>query len=279
VFRAFVFRYGKTFADHRAPVSEKEMRAALVEVGGSDFGMHDVEWLTRLTDNSRQAEKYRQGRVFLVGDAAHVHFPSGGPGMNLGLQDAMNLGWKLGAAVNGWGSEKLLDSYQSERHPVGELVLRNTRLQVLLLDPDPRLRELRETFTELLQMPEVNRHLAELGTALDIRYDIPGQHPLVGRRMPDLRLETADSQLYLSEYLHRGRGLLAVLDQAGDASEATEVWKERVDVVVGRVPRPLAAALLVRPDGYVCWAGDPSGDFVGLRAALTTWFGIHPQMH
>ncbi|MEU1752739.1 FAD-dependent monooxygenase [Micromonospora matsumotoense] len=276
LYRVMVFWYGHTFPDRRAPVTEEEMRAALAEIAGSDFGLCDIEWLTRLTDSSRQAERYRQGRVFLAGDAAHVTFPAGGPGMNMGLQDAMNLGWKLGAAVHGWGDEALLDSYHVERHPVGEMVLRNTRLQVVLLDPDPHLQPLRETFTELLRMPQVNRHFAGLGAALDIRYDLPGEHPMIGRRMPDVPLVTAETRRYLSEYFHRGHGVLVLLDGAAPAVDAATAWKDRVDVVTGTVADPdvpLADAFLVRPDGYVCWAGDPVTGAAQLGGALETWFG------
>jgi 2-polyprenyl-6-methoxyphenol hydroxylase-like FAD-dependent oxidoreductase len=274
--RVMVFWYGRTFADRRAPVTEEEMRAALVEIAGSDFGLCEIEWLTRLTDSSRQAEQYRRGRVFLAGDAAHVTFPAGGPGMNMGLQDAMNLGWKLGAAVHGWGGEALLDSYHTERHPVGELVLRNTRLQVMLLDPDPRLRELRDTFTALLGIPQVNRYFAGLGTALDIRYDMAGEHPMTGRRMPDLTVVTAESRRYLSEYFHGGRGVLVVLNPAAEVGGTAAGWKDRVDLVTGTVADPdgpPADAFLVRPDGYVCWAGDPGTGDPALHAALETWFG------
>ncbi|GAA2677129.1 FAD-dependent monooxygenase [Actinoplanes palleronii] len=274
--RVMVFWYGRTFPDRRAPVTEQEMRAALVDIAGSDFGLCDIEWLTRLTDSSRQAEQYRRGRVFLAGDAAHVTFPAGGPGMNMGLQDSMNLGWKLGAAVHGWGGDTLLDSYHSERHPVGELVLRNTRLQVVLLDPDPNLRALRDTFTDLLRMPQVNRYFAGLGVALDIEYDLPGAHPMIGRRMPDVPLVTPESRRYLSEYFHCGHGVLVMLGRAAGASDVATAWKDRVDVLTGTAAEPddrLANAFLVRPDGYVCWAGDPVAEAAELRAALETWFG------
>jgi len=279
IYRIFTFFYGRTVTDRHAPVSEEEMRAALVEIAGSDFGLHDIRWLTRLTDSNRQAERYRQGRVFLAGDAAHVQFPAGGPGMNAAVQDAMNLGWKLGSAVHGRGGDTLLDTYHSERHPAGELMLRQARLQALLLDPDPGLQDVRDMLDELLRIPKVNRHFAERGAALDTRYDIVGTHPLIGRRMPDVTVVTPQSQRHLSSYFRHGHGVLALLTvsaEAGDAAMACMAWKGRVDVVTGTVPAfdtPPADAFLVRPDGYVCWAGDPVTDPTGLRAALETWFG------
>jgi 2-polyprenyl-6-methoxyphenol hydroxylase-like FAD-dependent oxidoreductase len=264
VYRAMVFRYDHAWPDRNAPVTEEEMRAAITELAGSDCGLTGIRWLTRLTDVSRQAARYREGRVLLAGDAAHVHFPSGGPGLNMGLQDAMNLGWKLAAMVNGWGTDELLDSYHAERHPVGQTVLRNTRTQCALFDPDPRLDAVRETFTELLRIDQVNRYFTGLGSALDVRYDLPGEHPLTGTRMPDLDVLTEDGVHRLSSYFHDGLGALV------GAGIPLPGWKDRVTVVDWRVKGP---AMLVRPDGYVCWAGDPVADDAGLNAALRRWFG------
>lgn len=276
VYRATVAWFGRPFPYRGAPVTEEEMRAALIEVAGGDFGMHDMTWLSRFTDVSRQAERYREGRVFLAGDAAHVHLPAGGQGLNLGVQDAMNLGWKLGAAIRGWAPDGLLDSYHTERHPAAEDVLRNTRTQGVLMNPDPRYDALRATFRDLLRLPEVNRHLAGLISALGLRYELPGEHPLIGLRMPDLAMVTPAGQQRLSEHFHEGRGVLLATTDSGAAPTG---WEDRVDLVTAKVPDlpgvdPLTTtAFLIRPDGYVSWVGDPAAEAGSLRTALETWFG------
>ncbi|MGK5550289.1 FAD-dependent monooxygenase [Actinomadura kijaniata] len=269
LYRATVAWFGRPFADRRAAVTEQEVRDALVEVAGDDFGMHDVRWMSRVTDVSRQAETYRSGRVLLAGDSAHVHLPAGGQGLNLGLQDAMNLGWKLGAAVNGWAPPGLLDTYQAERHPAAAEVLRNTRAQGLLMNPDPRYDPLRDTFRELLGLDETNRHVAGMISGLGVRYDLPGDHPMVGRRMPDVDVPSRTGTRRLSSHFHGGRGVLLTPEPV------TTGWERRVDTVVGEVRRLAGSApgdaYLIRPDGYVCWAGGPRAR--SLRSALATWFG------
>ncbi|MGA5266323.1 FAD-dependent monooxygenase [Streptomyces lydicamycinicus] len=279
IFRATVAFFDRPYADRRAAVTEDDVRAALTEVAGSDFGMHDVRWLSRLTDTSRQATRYRDGRVLLAGDAGHIHLPAGGQGLNLGFQDAVNLGWKLGATLAGTAPEGLLDTYESERRPVAAGVLRNTRAQAVLIDPDPRFEGLRELMIELLHVPETNRYLAGLISALDVRYDLPGEHPLTGRRVPDLLLDTGEGSRRLSSFFHEARGVLLTLPPDRGQADAAAGWKDRVALVpVNAVRAPGApsaefTALLIRPDGYVCWAGTPGGGVDGLTEALHAWFG------
>jgi 3-(3-hydroxy-phenyl)propionate hydroxylase len=257
----------------------EELREALVAVYATDFGLRSAGWISRFTDMTRQAVSYRRARVLLAGDAAHVHPPHGGQGLNTGLQDAVNLGWKLAQVVDGTSPESLLDTYHAERHPVGARVLRNTMAQVALSTPGDRHEALRETMTELLSMEEPRRRFAGMMTGLDIRYDLGAGHPLLGRRMPDLDLVTADGPTRVFALLHDAR---AVLLNLGDPWELDVYpWADRVralDVghdggwelpVVGPVRAP--AAVLVRPDGYVAWVGE--GTDAGLRDALTTWFG------
>ncbi|SCE03134.1 2-polyprenyl-6-methoxyphenol hydroxylase [Streptomyces sp. BvitLS-983] len=251
--------------DRAAPPTLDHLRARLRAVGGTDFGAHDPRWISRFGDATRQAERYRTGRVLLAGDAAHVHPPTGGQGLNLGVQDAFNLGWKLAAEVNGWAPDGLLDSYHAERHPVGAAVLDNTRAQTELMNPGPGQRALRRLVAELMEFEEVNRHLIEKITAVAVRYDLGGGHPLVGRRLRDVRL--GRGRLY--ELTHAGRGLL--LDPAGRLSAGG--WADRVDHVVDTGPEldelDVPAALL-RPDGHVAWVGDDQEE---LAPALKRWFG------
>jgi 2-polyprenyl-6-methoxyphenol hydroxylase-like FAD-dependent oxidoreductase len=239
---------------------KKQLRA----VAGTDFGVHSPRWLSRFGDATRQAEHYRVGRVLLAGDAAHIHPPTGGQGLNLGVQDAFNLGWKLAAAVHGWAPEGLLDSYHAERHPVGARVLDNTRAQITLLGTDPGATALRELFSKLMDFEEVNRYVTGMITAVGVRYDFGEDegHELLGRRLRDVQLKRG--RLY--ELMHGGRGLL--LDQTGRLSAAG--WADRVDHVVDVSEDLDVPAVLLRPDGHVAWVGDDQEDLLGL---LPKWFG------
>ncbi|WP_435108694.1 rifampin monooxygenase [Nocardiopsis synnemataformans] len=247
-----------------APALE-EFRRQLRAHAGTDFGVHSPRWLSRFGDATRLAERYRVGRVLLAGDAAHVHPPTGGQGLNLGVQDAFNLGWKLAAEVNGWAPEGLLDSYHAERHPVAADVLDNTRAQITLLGTEPGAVALRELLSKLMDFEEVNRYVTGLVTATDVRYDFGEGHALLGRRMRDIGLTRG--RLY--ELTHGGRGLL--LDRTGRLSAAG--WADRVDHVldVGDASGELGApAVLLRPDGHVAWAGADQRD---LLDRMPRWFG------
>jgi 2-polyprenyl-6-methoxyphenol hydroxylase-like FAD-dependent oxidoreductase len=237
---------------------ERQLRA----VAGTDFGVHSPRWLSRFGDATRQAERYRVGRVLLAGDAAHIHPPTGGQGLNLGVQDAFNLGWKLAAEVAGWAPDGLLDSYHAERHPVGARVLDNTRAQITLLGTDPGATALRELFTKLMDFEEVNRYVTGMITAVEVRYDFGEGHELLGRRMRDVQLKRG--RLY--ELMHEGRGLL--LDRTGRLS--VEGWADRVDHVVDVSEELDMPAVLLRPDGHVAWVGEDQQDLIG---RLPTWFG------
>ena len=256
-----------------------DLRARLIEVYGTDYGLHNPTWITRFTDVTRQAAAYRAGRVLLAGDAAHVHSPVGGQGLNTGVQDAVNLGWKLAAAVRGHAPESLLDTYHAERHPVAARVLRTTMAQVALTRPDDRTEALRDSVSELLAMDEPRRRFGAMMSGLAIHYDLGEGHPLLGRRMPDLDLVTADGPVRVFSLLRRARPVL--LDLAGAGILDAEPWADRVQLVEARSdgpwelpalgPVPAPSAVLVRPDGYVAWVGDESRR--GLSDALTTWFG------
>lgn len=244
-----------------APTLE-EFRQRLRAVAGTDFGARAPRWLSRFGDATRQAERYRVGRVLLAGDAAHIHPPTGGQGLNLGVQDAFNLGWKLAAVVDGWAPEGLLDSYHAERHPVGARVLENTRAQITLLGTDPGATALRELFSRLMDFEEVNRYVTGMITAVEVRYDFGEGHELLGRRMRDVRLKRG--RLY--ELMRGGRGLL--LDRTGRLSVAG--WADRVDHVVDVSEELDVPAVLLRPDGHVAWAGEDQADLLG---HLPRWFG------
>jgi 3-(3-hydroxy-phenyl)propionate hydroxylase len=256
-----------------------ELRAALVAVYGTDFGLRSVGWISRFTDMARQAASYRAGRVLLAGDAAHVHPPQGGQGLNMGVQDAVNLGWKLAQVVNGTSPESLLDTYHAERHPVGARVLHNTMAAVALATPDDRHQALRDMTAELLRMDEPRRHIAAMIAGLDIRYDLGDGHPLLGRRMPDLDLRTTDGPARVFTLLHDARPVL--LNFSGPGGLDVDPWADRVRFVDARcdgvweVPVlgavAAAPAVLVRPDGHVAWAGDVTD--AALPRALATWFG------
>ena len=265
--------------EHTGDPSMDELREALVAVYGTDYGLHSASWISRFTDMVRQAASYRHGRVLLAGDAAHVHPPQGGQGLNTGVQDAVNLGWKLAQVVDKTSPESLLDTYHTERHPVGARVLHNTMAQVALSKADDRHQALRDTMTELLGMDEPRRRIAAMLSGLDIHYDIGDGHPLLGRRMPDLDLHTADGPTRVFTLLHDARPVLLNLGAPGGFDISP--WANRVRFVharhdgvwelpvLGHVAAP--AAVLIRPDGYVAWVGD--GTDTGLRDALTTWFG------
>ncbi|GAA1938807.1 rifampin monooxygenase [Amycolatopsis minnesotensis] len=254
--------------DRSVPPTFEEFKQRLRVVAGTDFGVHSPRWLSRFGDATRLAERYRAGRVLLAGDAAHVHPPLGGQGLNLGVQDAFNLGWKLAAEVAGWAPEGLLDSYHVERHPVAAAVLDNTRAQAVLISTEPGAQAVRRLFSELMDFEEVHRYLVEKVTATGIRYDFGAGHELLGRRLRDMPLKRG--RLY--ELMHGGRGLL--LDQTGGLSVAG--WADRVEHVadvgdVGDVGEELdVPAVLLRPDGHVAWAGE---DQDGLLGALPRWFG------
>ncbi|MBN3932636.1 rifampin monooxygenase [Streptomyces verrucosisporus] len=249
--------------DRTVPPTLEEVRERLRAVAGTDFGVHSPRWLSRFGDATRQAERYRAGRVLLAGDAAHIHPPVGGQGLNLGIQDAFNLGWKLAAEITGWAPKGLLDSYHDERHPVAADVLDNTRAQMTLMSTDPGPRSVRRLVSELMDFEEVNRHLTEKITAISVRYDLGGGHGLLGRRLPDVKLGRG-RRLY--ELMHGGRGLL--LDGTGRLSVAG--WADRVDHVTDAGGELAVPAVLLRPDGHVAWAG---GEQSGLLDHLPRWFG------
>jgi 3-(3-hydroxy-phenyl)propionate hydroxylase len=259
--------------------SLQDLRRALVGAYGTDYGVHSPTWISRFTDTTRQAASYRQGRVLLAGDAAHVHPPQGGQGLNTGVQDAVNLGWKLAQVVERTSPESFLDTYHAERHPVGARVLHNTMAQVALSSPDVRHQALRDTMTDLLSMDEPRRRVAAMLSGLDIHYDLGEGHPLLGRRMPDLDVHTADGPTRVFTLLHDARPVLLNLGEPGGLDISP--WAGRVRLVdtehdgawelpvLGEVAAP--EAVLIRPDGHAAWAGDPTDP--ELRRALATWFG------
>jgi 2-polyprenyl-6-methoxyphenol hydroxylase-like FAD-dependent oxidoreductase len=258
-----------------------DLRAALIAVYGTDFGVHNVTYLSRFTDAARQAASYRDGRVLLAGDAAHVHSPAGGQGLNTGVQDAVNLGWKLAQVVNGTAPESLLDTYQAERHPIGARVLKNTMAHTALMRGDERTKAAHETVSDLLKMDEPRKRYAGMMSGLDIHYDLGRGHPLLGRRMPDLDLVAESGPRRVFTLLHDARPVLLDLGQPGALDLASDPWADRVQridaryagvwelPVLGAVAAP--TAVLIRPDGHVAWVGD--GTDQGLRDALTAWFG------
>jgi 2-polyprenyl-6-methoxyphenol hydroxylase-like FAD-dependent oxidoreductase len=257
----------------------EDLRAALIRVDGTDHGVHSPRFLSRFTDMTRQAVAYRSGRVLVAGDATHVQPPLGGQGLNIGVQDSVNLGWKLAQVVEGTSPVSLLDTYQAERHPVGARVLKNTMAQRALGATDERTGALRDFLAELMSMDQPRKHIAGMISGLDVHYDLGEGHPMLGWRMPDLDLSTANGPVRVFEFLHNAKPMLLNLGDAG-ALDIT-AWAERVPLVdasyagpwelpvVGEVSAP--SAVLVRPDGHVAWVGE--GRDAGLRNALTTWFG------
>ncbi|MEU5850535.1 rifampin monooxygenase [Saccharopolyspora shandongensis] len=248
--------------DRSVPPTFEELRQQLRVFVGTDFGAHSPRWLSRFGNATRLAERYRVGRVLLAGDAAHIHPPMGGQGLNLGVQDAFNLGWKLAAELAGWAPEGLLDSYQAERHPVAAAVLDNTRAQMELMSTEPGPQAVRRLVSELMDFEEVNRYLLEKITAFGVCYDFGEGHDLLGKRIRDVPLK--QGRLY--ELMRGGRGLL--LDQTGLLSAAG--WADRVDHVVDVSEELDVPAMLLRPDGHVAWIGDDQQDLLG---RLARWFG------
>jgi 2-polyprenyl-6-methoxyphenol hydroxylase-like FAD-dependent oxidoreductase len=256
-----------------------DLSEALITVYGTDFGIHDPTWISRFTDMTRQAAAYRARRVLLAGDSAHVHYPAGGQGLSLGVQDAVNLGWKLARVVYGTSPESLLDTYHGERHPVAARTLRHTMAQTALQRQDERTKALVEVVSELAMMDEPRKRLVGMVSGLDIHYDLGEGHPLLGRRMPDLDLVTADGPLRVFRLLHGAKPVL--LNLGGPGGFDISPWAGQVQLVdaehdgpwelpvLGVVTAP--SAVLIRPDGYVAWVGDQTS--LGLHEALTTWFG------
>jgi 2-polyprenyl-6-methoxyphenol hydroxylase-like FAD-dependent oxidoreductase len=255
------FTFGRTDqadTDRDTPVTSEEIAAALQAVYGHGTTLGAVDNSSRFSDATRQLEHYRAGRVLFAGDAAHIHPPLGGQGLNLGIQDAFNLGWKLAATVQGRAPSGLLDSYHAERHPAGAQVLHHTSAQRVLADPNPSedVAALRDIFTDLLRLPHTNRHLAGLTSGLSLSYELPGEHPLTGQRMPDADLVTEAGPTRLSTLFGSGHAVL--LDLAGTVPADLRL-PPRVDLVRAACTDDLGAAvLLIRPDGYVCWAADTS---------------------
>ena len=267
--------------DHEPTLSD--LREALIAGYGTDYGVHDAIWISRFTDMTRQAASYRDRRVLLAGDAAHVHSPAGGQGLNLGVQDAVNLGWKLAQVVNGRSPESLLDTYQTERHPIAARALQLTMAATALNRGDDRTQALRETMADVLSMDAPRKRYAGIMSGLDIHYDLGPGHPLLGRRIPDLDLLTESGPRRVFSFLHAAQPMLLNLADPGTLDIAFWIDRvQRVDAnyagawelpVLGAVPAP--SAVLIRPDGHVAWVGD--GTDQGLHDALSTWFG--PRNH
>lgn len=275
--RATVIEFESERPSDDTPITAEEFREVFRRITDIDLKIGKTPWLTRFGDAARHAERYRAGRVFIAGDAAHVHFPSAGQGLNTGMQDAMNLGWKLVGAVHGWAPETLLDSYQEERHPIGHEVCVYPQAQVALMYPPDEMAPLRQLVNELVQFDGVSQYLIERSTGLGLRYPMAypgradGAHPLLGRRVPDFRITTGDGDTSVARTLQDGLGL--VLDLGAGLGDLSG-WGDRLKVVrADPTPDIEAAALLIRPDGHVAFADSDGADADGLYLAIRTWFG------
>ncbi|MCP2260638.1 bifunctional hydroxylase/dehydrase [Streptoalloteichus tenebrarius] len=274
VTRVLPVEFGAPPRRRTEPPAFQEVVERVARITGDDISGGRPRWVTSFGDATRQVSEYRRGRVLLAGDAAHIHLPAGGQGLNLGVQDAMNLGWKLGLVATGRAGEELLDTYHAERHPVGADVLFNTRAQAPLLNGGLDLEPLRAVLREIFRFDEVNRHLTNMISALDLRYEVgAGSHPLLGRRMPRRALSTSDGETDTFRLLHVARGVLLDLSDDAELGAVAEGWADRVDVVRASAPElPGVDAVLVRPDGYVAWAA-PDAEGERLDVALGRWFG------
>lgn len=274
--RVLTVEYDGPPAERDTPVTVEELQASIRRVSGVDVTVTGIQSVTRFTDNARQVPTYRIGRVLLAGDAAHVHSPFGGQGLNLGVQDAVNLGWKLAATVQGHAPDDLLDTYTTEQHPIGARVLDVTRAQVALLRPDAHTTALRTFVSELMDLDAGNRYFTKMISGLWIRHELGDGHPLVGARTPDPELTGAEGVERLGDLCHDGRPVLLDLADSAKLRETADGWSDRVRIATARAPeRDDLAALLVRPDGFVAWAAsaDTEPDLDTLRTALTRWFG------
>jgi 2-polyprenyl-6-methoxyphenol hydroxylase-like FAD-dependent oxidoreductase len=272
--RVITFDFSGPHADRHAPLGIDELRETASRIAGQDIPMTDATFLSRFSDFARLVTGYRRGRVFLAGDAAHVHFPVGGQGMNLGLGDAMNLGWKLAHVVRGLAPDRILDTYHAERHPAGQRVIDNTRAQLALMRPDPALDPLRELVHELLGLGQVSRHLGDMISAQEVTYpDESDASPLTGRFFPNMALTGAAGPATIAELLSDARPVLLVFTDTGLADHAAG-WQDivRTVEVTGNQAVPWRAVLL-RPDGYVAWACTSESEEAGLGEALRRWFG------
>ncbi|QFZ21436.1 FAD-dependent monooxygenase [Saccharothrix syringae] len=276
--RVIICERGVPPTERAEPPTFAEVAAAWQRLTGEDISGGSASWVSSFTDAARQVAHYRRGRVLLAGDAAHIHLPAGGQGLSTGVQDAVNLGWKLAAEVRGTAAPGLLDSYHAERHPVGARLLMNTRAQGVLFLSGEEVEPLREVFAELIAYPDVSRHLAGMVSHLEVAYEVAeGDHPLLGRRLPKRSLTTSSGETTTTELLHTGRGVLLDLADDPKVREIAEDWSDRVTcvtaAVIGAEPDDVAAgtaAVLVRPDGYVAWTSPGGGD---LAVALERWFG------
>ena len=266
------------------PVTLEELRASTLRVAGTDFGMHDPTWLSRFGDAVRQAERYRVGRVFLAGDAAHIHLPAGGQGMNMGMQDAFNLGWKLAAVLRGDAPDSLLDTYHSERHAADAEMLKVIRAQSVIVESGQRADDLFDVVKHLVGFAESNDYLATVQSGLGVQYAMPGEHPLLGRRVPDAEITSDAGATRIYELLNTAHTVLLDFSESAELANAVPEWTGQVDIIeaqsatetwnvpgVGAISTP--AAVLIRPDGYVSWVSSGDHDLTGLRESLTIWCG------
>jgi 2-polyprenyl-6-methoxyphenol hydroxylase-like FAD-dependent oxidoreductase len=283
IYRVAAIEWDPTPVDHTVPMPLGELQAAIRRVIDLDLPMHDPVWLAKFTDSSRLVERYREGRVLLAGDAAHVHWPYGGMGLQTGIQDAGNLGWKLAAHIHGWAPPDLLETYHTERHPVGERLIMATRAQEALARPGEHVTALRELFSQLLAQEQTYRFIVEMITGVDVRYEMGPdrgeRQSLLGRWVPNLTLHTERGTTRVADLMHEGKGVF--LDIAGRPAlqDVAAHWADQIDASTARCYEHPANldALLVRPDGYVAWvAGSDDGDDESQRAlwaALERWFG------